>query len=212
MAMNGGHWLICADGTWPIPAVRKPLFEQADVVVACDGAYDQCLEHGILAHVVLGDMDSVENTEETSGTLWVDKTSQEKSDLSKAFEFAQEHDAEIIDVIGVEGGALGHQIAPLFALYDAPSNTTLHLDQGRVLCVRNSSIAIDSIEIGSCVSVFALGPAHGVHLRGCQWGLDGETLQPGTQGLNNKATQSRIEFTVEEGAVLLCIEPIKVDP
>ena len=78
--------------------------------------------------------------------------------------------------------------------------------------MRNSSIAIDSIEIGSCVSLFALGPAHGVHLRGCQWGLDGETLQPGTQGLNNKATQSSIEFTVEEGAVLLCIEPIKVDP
>ena len=210
--MNGGRWLICANGTWPIPAVREPLVEQADVVVACDGAYDQCLEHGLLPHVVLGDMDSVQNTEKTSGTRWVLKASQEKSDLSKAFEYAQEHGAKIIDVIGVDGGALGHKIAPFFALYDAPSNTTLHLDRGRVLCVRNSSIAIDSIEIGTRISLFALGPANGVHLKGCQWGLDGDMLQPGTQGLNNIATLSNIEFTVEEGAVLVCIEPIKLGP
>lgn len=210
--MDGGRWLICANGTWPNPTVRKPLLERADVVLACDGAYDQCLEHGIVAHVVLGDMDSVQSTEISSETTWVLKSSQENSDLSKAFDYARDHEAEFIDVIGVEGGALGHQIAPFFALYDAPSNTTLHLDRGRVLCVRDSSIILDSIEIGSEVSLFALGPANGVHLTGCQWDLKGETLRPGTQGLNNKATQSNIEFTVKHGAVLLCVEPVKLVP
>tara|TARA_B110000444_G_scaffold201256_1_gene193081 strand:+ start:5319 stop:5504 length:186 start_codon:yes stop_codon:yes gene_type:complete len=57
--MNGKRWLICADGVWPSEQVWQPLKQRSDVIIACDGAFHQCLERGFEPNVVIGDMDSV---------------------------------------------------------------------------------------------------------------------------------------------------------
>lgn len=210
--MNGGHWLICADGQWPNKTTWEPLVQDATVIIACDGAYHQCLEHGISPDLVIGDMDSIGKIELPEQIKRVEKPNQERSDLAKSLAYAEEHSATNIDVIGIEGGTLGHKIAPLFSLYDAPQNTTLHFQHGTMMCVRNGSLEFDSIERGSRVSLFAIGPAKGVHLEGCEWPLRNETLEPGTRGLNNTSAQPQVKLTVEDGAVVICIEPFTKGP
>lgn len=210
--MNGGHWLICADGQWPTKTTWEPLVQDAAVIMACDGAYHQCLEYGVSPDVIIGDMDSIGNIDLPKEIARVEKPNQERSDLAKALAYANEHLATNIDVIGIEGGTLGHKIAPLFALYEAPPNTTLHFEHGKMMCARNGSIKFDSIEIGSRVSLFAIGPAKGVHLEGCDWPLRDEALEPGTRGLNNTSAQPNVKLTVGNGAVVICIEPLTKGP
>jgi len=189
------NWLICANGAWPIESVWKRLVDQADLVIACDGALDQCLERGVQPHRVIGDMDSIDLgrcSEFGKAIEWIEIKNQENSDLSKALHHAAQNASKSIDVIGIEGGELGHQIAAYFALLEAPENT--------------KSLVLDSIEIGSRVSLFAFEPSIGVTLRGCSWILDNEEFKPGTRGLNNRAVASTIQLEVTQGAVLICIE------
>jgi len=210
--MNGGHWLICADGQWPKKTTWEPLVQDAAMIIACDGAYHQCLEYGVSPDVIIGDMDSIGSIDLPEQIKRVEKPNQERNDLAKALAYAEEHSATNIDVIGIEGGTLGHKIAPLFALYDAPPNTTLHFQHGWMMCARNGSIEFDSIERGSRVSLFAIGPAKGVHLEGCEWPLRDETLEPGTRGLNNISAQPHVKLNVKNGAVVICIEPFTEGP
>jgi len=203
------NWLICANGAWPIESVWKRLVDQADLVIACDGALDQCLERGVQPHRVIGDMDSIDLgrcSEFGKAIEWIEIKNQENSDLSKALHHAAQNASKSIDVIGIEGGELGHQIAAYFALLEAPENTTLHIGTSKIKCVRNKSLVLDSIEIGSRVSLFAFEPSIGVTLRGCSWILDNEEFKPGTRGLNNRAVASTIQLEVTQGAVLICIE------
>lgn len=203
------NWLICANGAWPIESVWRPLVHQADVIMACDGALEQCLERGVQPHRVIGDMDSID-LEQCSALdnaiEWIEIKNQENSDLSKALHHAAQHASKSIDVIGIEGGELGHQIAAYFALLEAPENTTLHTGTSRIKCVKNESLVLDSIEIGSRVSLFAFEPSIGVTLKGCSWILDNEEFKPGTRGLNNQSVASTIQLDVNQGAVLICIE------
>lgn len=202
-------WLICANGVWPNESVWKPLMNQANVIVACDGALVQCLNQGVRPDIVIGDMDSVDLALQSNlgnATEWIVIEDQENSDLAKAFEHAAKNAAASVDVIGVEGGELGHQIAAYFALLKAPPHSTLYIGTSMIKCANNQSITIDSIEIGSSISLFAFERSSGVTLVGCSWPLNDEVLDPGTRGLNNKASSSSIQLDVSKGAVLICIE------
>ena len=213
--MNGKRWLICADGVWPSEQVWQPLKQRSDVIIACDGAFHQCLERGFEPNVVIGDMDSVAEKamKKTQETIeWLSVKNQDSNDLAKAIDHARQHDALQIDIIGVEGGSVGHQIAPYFALVDAPQNTTIYSAGARIMCVKDSAIELHSIEKGSQVSLFAFGAADGVTLTGCEWVLENETLTTGTRGLNNKSLAAKIKLVVEQGAVLLCVEPDQSGP
>ena len=116
--------------------VWKPLQERADVIVACDGALHQCLKHQLNPNIVIGDMDSVNmKLREThfDALEWITNENQENSDLSKAIHYASQNESMRIDIIGVQGGAFGHQIAAYFSLAGAPKNTCIYLDEARVM-------------------------------------------------------------------------------
>lgn len=213
--MNGERWLICADGVWPSEQIWKPLQERADVIVACDGALHQCLKHQFNPNLVIGDMDSVDvelRERQFDAGEWITIEDQEHSDLSKAIHYASQNQTMSIDIIGVQGGAFGHQMAAYFALTGAPGNTCIYLDEARVMCASNTTLELEGVELGSRVSLFAVGSAQDVTLTGCAWPLLNEKLEPGTRGLNNTAIDSTIELVVGDGHVLMCIEPAQSGP
>ena len=213
--MNGERWLICADGVWPSDEVWKPLQERADVIVACDGALHQCLKHQLNPNIVIGDMDSVNmKLREThfDALEWITNENQENSDLSKAIHYASQNESMRIDIIGVQGGAFGHQIAAYFALAGAPKNTCIYLDEARVTCASNTTLELEDVELGSRVSLFAIGNARNVTLTGCTWPLLNAQLEPGTRGLNNTAIASTVKLDVGDGSVLMCVEPAQSGP
>lgn len=213
--MNGNRWLICADGVWPSEQIWKPLQERADVIVACDGALHQCLKHQFNPSVVIGDMDSVDvklTETQFDAVEWIRIEDQEDSDLSKAIHYASQNKAMRIDVIGVQGGAFGHQMAAYFALVRAPKNTCIYLDEARVVCASNTTLELEDVELGSRVSLFAIGSARNVTLTGCTWPLLNDQLEPGTRGLNNTVIDSTIKLVVGGGDVLMCLEPAQSGP
>ena len=70
------------------------MIERSDIIIACDGAVEDCFDQGIRVDYLIGDMDSV--TQEmleyakTNSIEIVKILSQENNDLTKAIHFAHD--------------------------------------------------------------------------------------------------------------------------
>ena len=206
-----GQVLVCANGRWPSREVWQPLTNNADLIIACDGAIHQCLELGIVADVLIGDLDSLDPTlaidELLKGGLEIIKVeNQDNNDLAKALVYAQSLDADSIDVIGVSGGRLDHRFASLAALCETSSKAVLRFDNGNARLVPKQGLELESIEIEGHFSLFAMGEVRAVELQGCKWPIHGEDLHTSTRGLHNEPSGEKITVSHQGGNLLLIID------
>ena len=63
--MADPSFLIIANGEWPPQRIWEPLKAQCSSIIVCDGAAAQCLENGVEMNVIIGDMDSLSQRDET---------------------------------------------------------------------------------------------------------------------------------------------------
>ena len=209
--MQAKNVLIAANGTWPNQAIWKPLVDYSDIVIACDGAIVQLLQNDIIPDFIVGDLDSIPQEMSISqleqlGIAIIPILDQESNDLAKAMDYCNNLGATKIDVVGIEGGRLDHQIGAYFSLCEQESNAILHLDNWTARLVPSEGLVLNSIEKGKNISLFAIGTVKGVTLSGVKWTLNNEELLPGTNGLHNESIGGEIKISHLEGHLLILIE------
>ena len=108
------------------------LIQSAETIIACDGAITECYEHDITVDFLVGDLDSITRQDlakaEQDNIQIIKSDEQDNNDLSKALRFCQNISVSEIDIIGVDGGKSGHQMANYFALLEYQLPVTLHLN------------------------------------------------------------------------------------
>ncbi|NCG42735.1 MAG: thiamine diphosphokinase [Euryarchaeota archaeon] len=209
--MQAKNVLIAANGTWPNQAIWKPLADCSDIVIACDGAIIQLLQNDITPDFIIGDLDSIAQEMNVSqieqlGITVIPRLDQDSNDLAKALDYCNNLGATKIDVVGIEGGRLDHQIGAYFSLCEQESNAILHLDNWTARLVPSEGLVLSSIEKGNNISLFAIGTVKGVTLSGVKWTLNKEELLPGTNGLHNESMGGEIKISHLEGHLLLLME------
>ena len=209
--MQAKNVLIAANGTWPNQAIWKPLVDCSDIVIACDGAIVQLLQNDIIPDFIVGDLDSIPQEMSISqleqlGIAIIPILDQESNDLAKAIDYCNNLGATKIDVVGIEGGRLDHQIGAYFSLCEQASNAILHLDNWTARLVPSEGLVLNSIEKGKNISLFAIGTVKGVTLSGVKWTLNNEELLPGTNGLHNESIGGEIKISHLKGHLLILIE------
>ena len=177
--------IVCAGHLGEYGRMRLEASIQAEVpIIAADGG----LKHiDGPVEALVGDLDSVEDElarmienvyrdEDTSNT-----------DLVKAFKHAASRGWSSVDVIGIDGGSLGHQLAVIVAL--AASGGSMD-----VCCIREDGILANVVECRRVLgrdqpsfSVFAFGEPATVSIGGAAWSLDEERLEFSTLGARNVA-------------------------
>jgi len=209
--MQAKNVLIAANGTWPNQAIWKPLVDCSDIVIGCDGAIVQLLQNDIIPDFIVGDLDSIPREIDMSqleqlGIAVIPILDQDSNDLAKAINYCNNLGATKIDVVGIEGGRLDHQIGAYFSLCEQESNAILHLNNWTARLVPSEGLVLDSIEKRKNISLFAIGTVKGVTLSGVKWTLNNEDLLPGTNGLHNESIGGEIKISHLEGHLLLLIE------
>ena len=209
--MQAKNVLIAANGTWPNQAIWRPLVDCSDIVIACDGAIVQLLQNDIIPNFIVGDLDSIPQEMNVSqieqlGITVIPMPDQDSNDLSKALDYCKSLGATKIDVIGIEGGRLDHQIGAYFSLCEQESNAILHLENWTARLAPSEGLIFESIEKGKNISLFAIGTIKGVKLSGVKWTLNNEELLPGTNGLHNESIGGKIQISHLGGHLLLLIE------
>ena len=198
--MSGAQWLLCADGEWPPESVWKPLSEQCGVIIGVDGGTDAAISRNIAVNLATGDFDSITDTEVERIAL----PDQNSSDLEKTLQYAAESGAETVEVVGVEGGEIDHQLAAFAALIEAPPELDIHLHMSEHVVMR----CLDELEValpeGTKLSLFAFTACANVSISGVEFPLEEEPLAFSTRGLHNVALGGPIHIQ-SDGALVVVI-------
>ena len=198
--MAGKQWLLCADGEWPPESVWGPLSETCDVIVGVDGGTDAAISRNIAINLATGDFDSIADTEVDRIAL----ADQNSSDLEKTLKYAAENGAETVEIVGVEGGEIDHQIAAFAALVEAPEKLEIYMHMSEHIVMR----CLDDLELvldeGTKLSLFAFTACANVSISGVEFPLDCEPLAFSTRGLHNVALGGPIHIQ-SDGALVVVI-------
>ena len=198
--MTGEQWLLCADGEWPPEGVWKPLSEACAVIVGVDGGTDAALTRNLAVTMATGDFDSITDTEVERIAL----PDQNASDLEKSLQFASDNGAEVVNIVGVEGGEIDHQLAAFAALVEAPPELEIYMHMSEHVVMR----CLDDLELvldeGTKLSLFAFTACANVSISGVEFPLDEEPLAFSTRGLHNVALGGPIHIE-SDGALVVVV-------
>ena len=185
------------------------LIDCSDVIIACDGAVNNCIEQGISVDYLIGDMDSINQEmlahSNDSSIEVVENIDQENNDLTKAILFAHGLEPKAIDIIGVDGGLSDHQFCNYLSLIECQTKARIHLDDCIVSAITKTNAEFCSIENGATFSLFSIGTSIGVNVTGAKWELKNSKLTPSSTGLHNIATSERLAVSCESGNLLLFV-------
>ena len=185
------------------------LIDCSDVIIACDGAVNNCIEQGISVDYLIGDMDSISQEmlahSNDSSIEVVENFDQENNDLTKAILFAHGLKPKAIDIIGVDGGLSDHQFCNFLSLIECQTKARIHLDDCIVSAITKTNGGFCSIECGTTFSLFSIGTSIGVNVTGAKWELKNSKLTPSSTGLHNIATSERLAVSCESGNLLLFV-------
>lgn len=208
------HAIILAGGPVHTTALDRERIGHPALVVAADGGLRHAAELGLTPDTVIGDMDSVVESDLRAATdagaaILRHPRRKDATDLELALDYVSDHGANDVLIVGAFGGRLDMSLAnaalPARAAYR-------HL---RVRHIDASSSALwlngpDDAELGGAVgdrvSLIPMGgDASGIETRGLEYPLELETLLLGsTRGVSNRIVEAGARVALRSGQ-LLCL-------
>jgi thiamine pyrophosphokinase len=202
--------IIFANGDPSDPEIVKHWAAQADLIIAADGGMRNALSVDVLPHVVIGDLDSLDEADRaqlgrSEVQLIVYPTRKDYTDLELALQYAVQQGATEIIILSALGGRWDQSLANLLLLTlpELAQVPTRVVDHHLSIQVIRDRAEIAG-RVGDTLSLIALkGDAHGVTIEGCEYPLHNATLPFGsTLGISNVLAQNTARITVKQGQIL----------
>lgn len=204
--------LILANGNQPSLDLLKREARRAGLFVVTDGAANTLTPNHPRPGVVLGDFDSI--TSDVLGALGpaqvVPAADQDHSDLEKAITYALDRGATSIVIAGALGGRVDHELVAfaLMARYAQRAAMEMVHDGLRAWWV-DRPLTFDAVP-GDGVSLIAFQTVGNVSVAGTEWPLHAVTLEPGSHGVSNRATGTRVQVRADPpGLLAILLEPCR---
>jgi len=206
--------VIFANGimdSWPL----EFILSENDLVIAADGGYNHCKRWDLEPHVIVGDMDSVADSDlaalENTRTRIVRFPAQkDETDLQLALRTAIDRHANEIIILGALGSRWDMTLSNVLILtIPLLQNVDVRILDGpyEFVCLQGpGGIRIDGA-VDNLLSLIPLGgAAMGVSLVGTAYLLDKATLPLGTsQGISNLFRANQVKVEIESGKLLIVI-------
>ena len=209
--------VIFANGQIPNLEAARALLQADDYLIAADGGANHLMQMGILPEIVIGDLDSVDDStlfQLTSAEVRIEQYSEDKdeTDIELALRYAVELHPSAILIVGALGGRLDQTLANISLLTD-PSllGIDIRLDDGveEVFFCRASAAKGGQAEVrgrsGDTVSLIPWnGSVGGVTTEGLKWPLYVETLYPDkSRGISNVMLADTASVHIQSGLLLI---------
>lgn len=200
--------VLVANGELSDHARLKELWLRANLRVAADGgAHNARLFLKIAPHVVIGDMDSLDDeTREwlehnNAEFVWY-PPAKDATDLELALQLAQTRGADDITILGAFGGRADQAIANALLL---TRHKGMRLADGACEMWVGSGLDIIHGKNQDTVSLIPLDPrVQGVTTENLEYPLNDETLERGsTRGISNVMTGERAQVLAANGTLLI---------
>ena len=206
--------IVFANGELPAGAADR--LRPGDWLVAADGGARHCLALGRTPALVVGDLDSLTDAEQTrleaAGVRWErHPPAKDETDLELALLSAARAGAEFIGVLGALGGRLDMTLGNVLLLaHPALAAVRVELWHGpQTLWLIRPPGGPVAGQPGDTVSLIPLGgQAEAVTLTGFQYALHAEPLRAGpARGLSNVLTAPQAQVALSAGQLLAVHTP-----
>lgn len=193
--------LILLNGEMRDPKSVRAAARRTDVVICADGGTRHAVTLGLQPDFIVGDMDSLPRSlpKTWKKTLYWCDFDPERSDLDKALEFAREIGAKQVQIAGVLGGGLDHELVNFAALEESGAGLELTVIDGGTARLLGPGRHALTFKKGARFSLLA-APRARLSLRGARFGLKNELLKRGSRGLGNRA-EGKVVLIVRQGRV-----------
>lgn len=199
---------IVANGEMTAHARLQAIWRRADVRIAADGgARNARLVLEIAPHVVIGDMDSLDD--ETHAWLEAGRcefirypSAKDETDLELALHLAQTRGAEEITILGAFGGRADHFLANVLLLTQQKGT---RLVSASIEMWLGSGLDVIHGKKGDIVSLIPLDArVEGITTEHLEYPLHDETLERGsTRGISNVMLGERAQVISTHGTLLI---------
>lgn len=172
--MNG-PLVILADGDFPTSEKALRALDDAECVIACDGAALKLLASGRQPSHIVGDMDSLPADLQRQYAHIISHSScQETNDLTKAFRLALTLSPSVITILGATGRREDHTLGNISLLLDYSREASCPIriltDFGRFEAIFNTA-TLPSVP-GQEISIFAFDPTLKIKSAGLDYPTD----------------------------------------
>jgi len=203
--------LLAAGRVVATPALRRSA-ASATLVVAADGGLRHARSLGVRPHLLVGDLDSVD---EATLRRWPDvqrvvhPRDKDALDLELAFDEIVARGARSVLVAGALGDRIDQSLAGIAIaerVHRGGVDVTLDSGDARVVPLRPGQTRSETLQAGTVLSVIATLPGTRVGLSGARWTLDDHALEPGHGlGVSNVSAGDGPSLTLHEGGCLLLV-------
>jgi len=165
--------VVLANGSFPQTRRARRYFDDADVLVCCDGAAKQALDAGRVPDVVVGDLDSLapEYKEKLLDKI-VQVEEQETNDLVKAFRYCLRQNWRDLVILGATGKREDHALGNIALLADFATQVdsiSLETDYGRFVAMTKPGEL--PTRPGAQISIFSFDPNQEITSQGLKYPL-----------------------------------------
>ncbi len=206
--------IIVANGVMSAHTDLESLLRAGDLLIAADGGARYCLQFGCMPQVVIGDFDSLSETEVdelvAGGTeVLRHPARKDKTDLELAVDLEIQKEIREILILAALGGRWDQTLANLLLLglpHFAKARIRLLDGNQEITLLRPGAENLIRGRPGDTVSLIALGgDAHGVTTSGLEYPLQTDRLPFGaTLGVSNTLTAPKATVSLQSG-LLICI-------
>lgn len=206
--------IIFANGRFTDHHSARAEIGPADIVIAADGGARHCQAIELIPQVLIGDYDSLSQSEldsfQNAGTKLIRYPAKKDwTDLELAIEYACQLKPKEILIYGGLGNRWDQTLANLLLLSRVNcNNTRLRMLDGpqEISLVRGPQTLNIQGEPGDTVSLIPIaGHAQGVKTQGLEYPLNDEPLYFGaTRGVSNVLVENTASISLSEG-MLVCI-------
>lgn len=156
------HAVVLANGSYPETVLPLHILKTAPYMIACDGATNELVHHGIIPDIIVGDGDSIsaENKKKYKD-IFRQIDDQETNDLTKAINYLFSKGKTNIAIIGATGGRDDHALGNISLLIEHMRkgiNLRMYTDYGMFIPVNGTHSF--KVMPGRKVSIFNFGARH----------------------------------------------------
>ena len=151
--------VILANGDYPTHPIPAKKINEAGCIICCDGAVNQLIDKGLEPSIIIGDLDSIDQTLKSKyENRIIHAPGQDENDLQKAIRWAENEGLNEVAILGSTGKRDDHSLANIFILlqFSTSLKCTLITDYG-CFTVAKGMESFQSFK-GQQVSLFSANP------------------------------------------------------
>ena len=195
--------VIVANGEFPKNRIPLDILNNANHIIACDGAADKLIKNGYNPNIIIGDLDSISSLyKKKYRDIILKVSSQSENDLRKAINYAEENNINKLSIIGVSGGREDHLIGNIFSLFKYPNICIKIFTDNGLFRLINNSKELKSFQ-GQKVSIFSTDNTIKINTKGLKYNFNNSTINSLFYGTLNESSKDVITFNLSHGSLLI---------